>query len=78
MEAPKASLVVREGLLEEGAAGLSHEESPGGSWVCVQGARPMRILRLGSGLETRSTGCPSDKGAEGRDGRFSVCSGGTW
>lgn len=39
VEAPKVSLVVREGFLEEGAGGLIHEESLGGSQICVEGSR---------------------------------------
>lgn len=38
MEVPKASLVVREGFLEEGTSGLIHEESVGGSQMCVEGS----------------------------------------
>lgn len=38
MEAPRASLVVRKGFLEEETEGLIHKESPGGSQMCVEGS----------------------------------------
>lgn len=72
MEAPKASLVAREVFLEEG---LSHEQSPGGSWVCVEGARPLRTPKLGSGFRDKIY-CLSDLTAEGREGSLPICVGG--
>ena len=55
VEAPKASLMVMEGFLEEGTSGLIHEESPGGSQMGAEG----------SGFRDKICSL-SDGGAEGR------------
>lgn len=75
VEASKASLVVREGFQEEGTARLMYGESPGDSWVYAEGARHVRIPKLGSGGKDKIY-CLSDGTAQGREGSFSICGGG--
>lgn len=66
VEASKASLVVREGFQEEGTARLMYGESPGDSWVYAEGARHVRIPKLGSGGKDKIY-CLSDGTAQGRE-----------
>ena len=75
VETSKASLVVSGGFQEEGTARLMYGESPGDSWVYAEGARHVKIPKLGSGGKDKIY-CLPDGPAQGREGSFSICSGG--